>query len=163
MHAISKLIAIKGCFCCAAVLFAASVAGCATTVQTAPPNMVLAAPDGYVPLTPSTGGPAAQTTAVAAPTPGGLPRSGQYAGTGTVMNNPGALCANTIKITQWFVSGPNVSFGAFKGTIQPDGSLSMQAGITYISGRFVGSRFDGRVWRGLAEGCQYMISVEPLA
>jgi hypothetical protein len=79
------------------------------------------------------------------------------------MNNPGALCANTIKITQWFVSGPNVSFGAFKGTIQPDGSLSMQAGITYISGRFVGSRFDGRVWRGLAEGCQYMISVEPLA
>jgi hypothetical protein len=152
--------------------------GCATTVPTAPPNTVLAVPGGYVPLTPSAGGPPAQGAAVAAPpqtaagasgtypvtnTPGGLPQSGQYAGTGTVISNPGGLCANTIRITRWFVSGPNVNFGAFRGTIRPDGSLAMQAGITYISGRFLDSRFDGRVWRGLAQGCQYAISLEPLA
>jgi hypothetical protein len=79
------------------------------------------------------------------------------------MSNPGGLCENTIKITQWFVSGPHVSFGAFRGRIQPDGSVAMVAGMIHISGHFVGSRFDGRVWRDLAEGCQYMISVEPLA
>src|ERR1700730_6311939 len=102
MHTTLKGIAITGCLCCAAVLFAASLGGCATSVPTAPPNMVLAVPGGDVPLTPSAGGPPTQGTAVAAPsqtvaggsgtspapnTSGGLPRSGQYAGTGTVMNN----------------------------------------------------------------------------
>jgi len=92
-----------------------------------------------------------------------MPRTGQYAGTGTVISNPGGRCASTITITRWFVSGRNVRFGAFRGTIQPDGSLAMQAGMFHISGRFVGSRFEGRHWRGLAEGCQYLIAVEPVA
>lgn len=100
------------------------------------------------------------------PVPGsepGPPRSGQYAGTGTVTNDPLGECTSPIRIRNWFVSRSQVNFGAFSGTIQQDGSLAMETRHTYISGRFIGSRFEGRVWQGIGVGCQYLISLQPVA
>ncbi len=54
-----------------------------------------------------------------------------------------------------------MSFGAYRGTIQPDGSLHMQAGPTYVYGQFVGSHFDGRFWRP-PPGCTYDLSLDPV-
>jgi len=93
--------------------------------------------------------------------PGMLPQDGQYAGTGTATHDPLGECKSPIQIQNWFVSGSNVNFGAFQGTIGPDGSLAMQTRQTYISGRFNGSHFEGRVWQGIGAGCQYLISLYP--
>ena len=161
------------------VLFlAAALGGCNTPSPIAPPTVFLDVPGGDVQLTnraPSAPMQSAPLTepplnldGISAPlqlpsAPGGPPRNGRYAGLGNVTQDYGGLCENPIKITEWFVSGSEVSFGAFRGTIQSDGSLAMEARSTYISGRFNGSHFQGRVWRGLGEGCQYAISVDPTA
>ena len=111
-------------------------------------------------------GPAAIGRDGAAP-PGGAasqapaPQSGHYAGTGFVMRNQGTLCAQQIRVTNFVVNGNRVSFGAYRGTIQPDGSLHMQAGPTYVYGQFVGSHFDGRFWRP-PPGCTYDLSLDPV-
>ncbi len=112
-------------------------------------------------------GPAAVETGTAPPPPGSpasvapAPQSGHYAGTGFVMRNQGTLCAQQIRVTNFVVNGNRVSFGAYRGTIQPDGSLHMQAGPTYVYGQFVGSHFDGRFWRP-PPGCTYDLSLDPV-
>jgi hypothetical protein len=98
------------------------------------------------------------------PVPGAVsaaPQNGQYAGSGTATHDPLGPCKSPVQIQNWFVSESNVSFGAFQGTIGLDGSLAMQARNTYISGRFAGSHFEGRVWQGVGVGCQYLISLYP--
>ena len=112
--------------------------------------------------------PAAAVETGTAPPPGSpasvtpAPRSGPYAGTGLVMRNQGALCSQQIRVTNFIVRGNRVSFGAYRGTIQPDGSLHMQAGPTYVYGQFVGSHFDGRFWRP-PPGCTYDLSLDPVS
>jgi hypothetical protein len=112
-------------------------------------------------------GPAAAVETGAPPPPGAAasvtpaPRSGPYAGTGTVVRNQGARCPDQIRVTNFTVRGNRVSFGAYRGTIQPDGALDMQAGPTYVYGQFVGSHFDGRFWRP-PPGCTYDLSLDPV-
>jgi hypothetical protein len=159
-------------------LLTALFGGCAYTPPNAPPSVTLEIGGDQFPMNasaqsapPPGGSLAAPPLNVPGATPGplpipggdsGPPRSGPYAGAGTATNDPLGECSSPIKIKNWFVSGSSVQFGAFQGTIQPDGSLAMQARQTYITGRFSGSRFDGRVWQGIGVGCQYLISVQPL-
>jgi hypothetical protein len=99
------------------------------------------------------------------PVPGaadGPRKSGVYAGSGTWLTDPGGNCRNTITIRNWIVSGANVTFGGFQGTIQPDGSLIMQRRSVYIIGRFEGSHFNGRIWAPQPL-CTYAISVDLVA
>ena len=74
------------------------------------------------------------------------PRQGSYRGAASVRSNPGGQC-RAMTISNWTVRGDQVRFGAFRGTIQPDGSLNMQAGQSYIRGRFSARGFTGTFWR----------------
>jgi hypothetical protein len=93
--------------------------------------------------------------------PSAPPVSGPYAGEAVALNDPGGMCSARMRVTNWTVSGNQVSFGSFGGTIQPDGTLLMQAGQNYIQGRFTGSHFQGRFTRpGL--GCDYALTIDPV-
>ncbi len=159
-------------------LLALALAGCAGRPPMAPPSVTLEIGGDQFPMNPPPQGPPQSAPSLTAPPPNlappsgplpvpaaasSFPQSGQYAGTGTATNDPLGECKSPIQIQRWFVSGSNVSFGAFQGTIQADGSLAMQARQTYITGRFVGSHFEGRVWQGIGVACQYLISLTPNA
>jgi hypothetical protein len=91
----------------------------------------------------------------------GPPRSGSYAGIGRSTSDPMGGCQDTIHVTGFNVSGNQVQFGWFSGTIQPNGGLRMQSGARYVIGKFTGSHFIGQFWRqGLA--CNYAVSLEPV-
>jgi len=90
------------------------------------------------------------------------PRSGPYAGFGYNIVDPGGRCAGKIRIYNFHVNGNQVTFGAYRGTIQPDGHLRMQGGDTYIYGQFVGAHFEGRFWEP-GPACTYTMSLEPVA
>jgi hypothetical protein len=161
----------------AGALLVLLLAGCANQAPMSPPSVTLEIggdvfPMNPTPTPPQPGAALAEpplNLAVPAgplPVPGvvsAAPQNGQYAGSGTATHDPLGECKSPIQIQNWFVSGSNVSFGAFQGTIGVDGSLAMQVRNTYISGRFAGSRFEGRVWQGVGVGCQYLISLYPNA
>ena len=90
------------------------------------------------------------------------PVDGQYAGVGRVLTNPGARCSSEIPISGWQVSGDQVRFQGFRGTIQPDGSLRMQAGPNFIVGTFFGSHFSGHFWRPQPD-CTFLLTLNPVA
>ena len=94
------------------------------------------------------------------PVPAGPPVSGPYQGQGVGLNDPGGFCQSRIRIDNWVVSGNRVSFGAFNGTIAPDGSLTMQVGQSYIYGRFIGSHFAGR-FSARQPSCAYSLMLDP--
>ena len=171
-----SLRALEGCRL-VGLLLALHLANCGNPPPMAPPSLTLEIggadfPMNSTPQGPPPGGALSEPPLNLSvprgplPVPGsesGPPRSGQYAGTGTVTNDPLGECTSPISIRNWSVSGSQVNFGAFSGTIQPDGSLAMETRHTYISGRFIGSRFEGRVWQGVGVGCQYLIFLQPVA
>ena len=64
---------------------------------------------------------------------------GTYAG-GATINDPALpsnVCQSQIKFDGFTVSGTEVRFGEFRGTIHEDGSIQMNVGATWINGRFV--------------------------
>jgi hypothetical protein len=81
-----------------------------------------------------------------------LPPSGTFVGVGRT------LCENPLRINNFIVSGDTVTFGRFRGTIRPDGTLEMQAGGSFVYGKFNGSHFDGRFWAP-PPTCTYQLSL----
>jgi hypothetical protein len=122
-------------------------------------SITVTAPMTIPPLPP--GSPGARPPGVGSRPPG-LPVDGEYAGLATTLTNPGQKCSNTYPIEHWIVSGDQVRFRAFKGTIAPDGGLKMQVGTTYIIGTFHGSHFEGRQWRP-QPSCTYALSLDLVA
>ena len=118
-------------------------------------------PNGAMPSPP--GMQAGNTVQTSAPQVASLTRpvSGPYTGVGTVMSDPGGGCNSTVPITNWTVRDDRVSFGVYEGVIQPDGSLRMQGGPTYVDGRFVGSHFTGQYWRP-GPSCSYSMTLDPV-
>ncbi len=90
----------------------------------------------------------------------GTRANGAYAGRGRNTADPGGMCASNIRITNFVVNGDQVSFGAFRGSIQDNGTLDMQAGDAYVYGQFTGAHFDGRFWTP-PPSCTYAISLDP--
>ncbi len=90
------------------------------------------------------------------------PRTGRYAGTGRLVANPGARnpCRATVPVTNFIVSGDRVTFGGLRGTIDPSGRLDMQGAHRFVSGRFVGERFEGRFWQP-PPACTYWLTLDP--
>jgi hypothetical protein len=74
----------------------------------------------------------------------------------------GQLCADPLHVGNFNVEGSKVSFGAYSGTVAPNGSLQMQVGQTWVYGQFIGSHFEGRFWQPYP-GCTYTLSLEPTA
>src|SRR3954451_24391442 len=103
--------------------------------------------------------PPISAAAAAKESAGGYPISGQYRGEGTALNDPGGFCSSRMQVTNWIVTGNQVSFGSFNGTIQPNGALLMQVGQAYLQGQFTGSHFVGRFSRP-QPSCAYQITVD---
>lgn len=123
------------------------LAACSYTVSGAGPGTLTLTPPGALPG--QAGG------AAAAPPPPGMerdfaltpsfPPSGMYAGTGRLDNHNGQ-CGDPLRVSRFFVRGDRVDFGSYRGKVQPDGSLKMQFGPSYVYGQFYGAHFEGRVW-----------------
>ncbi len=139
----------------------AALAGCQSTGSPEGPGTITFEAPGYRPRTPDAPPPQGlegnATTIASTP----APRNGAYAGIGRVLADPGGLCGDPIRITNFRVSGNRVSFGSFNGVIQPNGDLTMQAGPRYITGRFTGTHFEGRFWQP-GPSCTYTLSLEPV-
>lgn len=134
--------------------------GCSYTVSRSGPGALTFTPPGRLP---------GQTQGVAsAPPPPGmernaaltpaLPPSGMYAGLARLDNHNGQ-CGDPLRVSQFFVRGNRVDFGAYKGTIRPDGSLKMQYGPSHVYGQFYGAHFEGRFWRP-GPGCTYHLFLD---
>jgi hypothetical protein len=80
--------------------------------------------------------------------PGGADLSGNYGGTATNDGNPGGACKVVEPVSNFRVNGNRATFGQYRGTIQPDGSVEMVFGRSWIVGRFSGPHFEGRTVAG---------------
>src|SRR3954447_6000602 len=156
-------------------LLCSLAAGCSyqfSPASNAPGTLTVDVP-GSLPQTTNLGSPAMPGGAL--PPPAGMepagpsgqvasltrPVSGPYRRTGVALNDPGGVCQAQINVYNWTVSGNQVSFGSFNGVIAPEGSLTMQAGPSYISGRFIGSHFTGRFSRP-QPSCMYSLTLDPV-
>ena len=125
----------------AIVLIGLAVSGCTMTSNGMNPATVTIRQPGTLPRPPAT------QPAQAAPGPAAPPLSGTFAGVGQLGRNHGSGCRSQVQIQHFVVTGDRVRFQGFRGTIQPVGSLQMQAGESFISGSFDGGRFTGSYWR----------------
>lgn len=92
----------------------------------------------------------------ASPTP---PPDGTFAGAAQLSSSPGSLCRREIPIRNFMVTGNRVRFQGFRGTIQPDMSVEMQAGGSFLYGSFDGGRFIGSFWRP-HPACSYILLLD---
>jgi hypothetical protein len=130
------------------VLIALVGSGCTMTSDATSPNTVTVRQPGTLPA------PAQTPPPPAAPSPPAPPPSGTFAGVGRLNNTPSSGCRREVAINGFVVTGSRVRFQGFRGTVQPDGSLEMQAARSFISGNFDGGRFVGSYWQP-HPGCTY--------
>jgi hypothetical protein len=123
----------------ALVLSGLAASGCTMTSSQSGPGTVTVRQPGSLPAPPPQ----------AAPSPPAPPLNGAFAGVAKLSSNPSASmgCTSEVQIRSFTVNGDRVRFQGFRGTIQPDGSVQMQAGGSFISGNFDGGRFTGSFWR----------------
>lgn len=114
-----------------------------------PPPADMAAPPG-----PEAALPPAASAAPAAARPG---HDGTYSGSGQLAHAAGTGCAGRIEAPALRVSGGQVGFGAFAGTLQPDGGVQLAAGREVLLGHFEGPHFAGR-WIG--PSCTYLLALD---
>jgi hypothetical protein len=90
------------------------------------------------------------------------PYQGTYAG-GATINDPALpsnVCQSQIKFDGFTVSGTEVRFGEFRGTIHEDGSIQMNVGATWINGRFVPpANFVGQLLLPPVDICVYRVAL----
>ena len=109
--------------------FALLLAGCAPA--SLPPDTAPALFGGGLPVAP---------VSVAAG-----PFDGLYTGTAVVEVNPEFGCTRQIPVGGFRVDGNAVRFGAFRGTVAPDGSATLLFGYSTMVGRFADNGFQGRI------------------
>ncbi len=82
------------------------------------------------------------------------PPNGTFAGIGTLTSSVGGACRRQMPIRNMVVNGQQVRMLNFRGTIQPDSFLMMQANGRFLYGYFNGPRFVGHYWQP-APDCTY--------
>jgi hypothetical protein len=111
--------------------------------------------------------------------PGGPPPSpafdGAYSGSGRILVNGDFSCRPSFPVSRLTIAGGIARFGSFAGTVGADGTLRMVSRGVWITGRFQGGHFAGRVEQsaddvnpigpGLAltrrDNCIYDLTLEP--
>jgi hypothetical protein len=86
--------------------------------------------------------------------PAAPPRSGFFQGVGQLDGSAGSGCRRQVPIQNFVVTGNQVRFQGFRGTIGPDNYLEMQSGSSFLFGYFDGGRFTGNYWRSHSS-CNY--------
>jgi hypothetical protein len=124
------------------------VSGCTVTSNGMTPNSVTIRTPGTLPNIPT-----ASTPGTPVPPP-----SGTFSGVAQLSSSPSSGCRRELAVRNFVVTGNNVRFQAFRGTIQPDGYLEMQAGNRFLYGTFNGGRFIGSLWQP-HPNCTYSIAL----
>ncbi len=100
--------------------------------------------------------------AVTAPRPAapvGPPPSGRFEGVGRLSNSAGSGCRLQIPIRNFVVTGNQVRYLGFRGTIGADGFVQMQAGGRFLYGYFDGGHFAGHYWQP-HPACTYDLTLD---
>ena len=82
---------------------------------------------------------------------------GRYQGLMRLTGSSDLGCEKQVAVSDFYVTADRTSFGAFFGTIRPNGDTIMEADGPFIEGRFSAGRFTG-VMRRRADGCVYDIA-----
>lgn len=95
-------------------------------------------------------------------------RDGTYSGVAVPLRSSGGQCRQTLDVTNFRVTGNNVRYGQFRGTIAPDNGVQMVAGHQWIIGQFEGENFVGQYdnpgsGRFGAIGCAYLLNLQRTA
>lgn len=93
------------------------------------------------------------------PGPPNLAFDGTYAGTSTFLTNISDICTELPPITDFRVRNGEVSYFAFHGYIRPNGTVTMQAGDGYVTGKFTGRHFQGQTYSP-GGPCTYELSLD---
>jgi hypothetical protein len=135
-----------------------AVAGCSYSMSTTsgqPGTLTVRTPGTLPP--PPLSPPPLPSDGVSAPE---LPVSGEYVGTGVVRAYRGLGCTSPIRVTGFMVDGDRVRFLRFRGRIQPDLSVNLQAADNYIRGHFQNGQFVGMYYRP-PPSCSYNFVLSP--
>jgi hypothetical protein len=145
-----NLFPVVRCLC--AMLLALAAAGCTMKTDGTTSSVTVNMP-GSVPAHP-----AITPGAIAAASASGPPPSGRFSGIGRLTSSAGSGCRNEITISPMIVSGNQVRYLGFRGTIQSDAFVRMQSGGAFIYGIFDGDRFTGHLWRAHPD-CTYDLAL----
>jgi len=83
---------------------------------------------------------------------------GRYEGLARRIEGTGSGCQGQFGISDFHVTANRVSYGAFFGTIRPNGDAILESEGPIIDGRFNVGMFTGTI-RRRADGCDYDIAV----
>jgi len=76
------------------------------------------------------------------------PFDGVYQGTANAIFTGAARCAGTQTVTDFHVRNNVAKWAGYSGRIDPTGAVEMHRGFEFLTGRFVGNRFGGRLETG---------------
>lgn len=76
------------------------------------------------------------------------PFDGIYQGPSTAIFTGGGRCLTNQSVTDFQVRGNVADWSGYTGAIDPDGSVQMHRGFEFLTGRFHGNRFVGRLETG---------------
>jgi hypothetical protein len=133
----------------ATILLCMAGAACTYTTNGSGPGTLVVRTPGTLP--PVTSPPAQQ--------PAAPPSSGTFQGIGQLNRDLASGCRAQIPIRNFVVTGNQVRYLGFRGTIQRDSFLQMQAGSGFIYGYFDGDRFVGHYWRP-HPACTYDLTLD---
>jgi len=109
-----------------------------------------------------------QAAPASANPPGGRPEmrgavgihDGVYQGTANAVFTGAARCTATQAVTDFHVRNNVAMWAGYTGTIDPTGAVEMHRGFEFLTGRFAGNRFGGRLETGAwsnRPSCVYMM------
>lgn len=132
------------------------ILGCGQQIMTPMAAEALAPPPNLLDEITTTRQSTASSAAPASFNPASGSLDGSYRGSGRIVRNPGGACETGMPVYGMRVSGDQVHFGSFSGTIAPNGVVEMEYGRNWVIGRFNGSHFTGR-W--IAPACSYELTL----
>ncbi len=112
-----------------------------------------------------------QTAPASANAPGGPPEmrgaagihDGAYQGIATAVFTGAGRCPATQTVTDFHVRNNVAMWAGYTGSIDPTGAVEMHRGFEFLTGRFAGNRFGGRLetgaWSNLPS-CVYAMTLE---
>jgi hypothetical protein len=88
---------------------------------------------------------------------------GLYQGTANAVFTGAGRCTGMQAVTDFHVRNNVAMWAGYTGTIDPTGAVEMHRGFEYLTGRFAGNRFGGRLetgaWSNLPS-CVYTMTLE---
>jgi hypothetical protein len=125
------------------------ISGCTVTSNGMTPTSVTIRTPGTLPSIPT----ASPRGTRPVPPPGGT-----FSGVAQLSRPSNSGCRRQFAVRNFVVTGNNVRFQAFRGTVQSDGYLEMQASNKFLYGTFDGTRFIGSLWQP-HPNCTYSITL----